>query len=375
MIPFRRLTLSFKDDALEAQYAHHTYPRTLQQSRLGIAVGCVIYLLYAGLDPWLTPVELRPDVWMIRFIALCVPLLVIVASHTRAFEGVVHISLALVGAAAGLSLMAIFAMLPTDRLGLTFPGMLLAIFFTYNFVGTRFVHALAICAGMQVVYNLYLGAGHDMPVPLLLMQNFFMLSANLLGGGACYITEYQRRQLFLRERELEAQRETHRQRALHDQLTGLANRDLLHDRLAQALRQSARDGSRHTAYFIDLDGFKAINDRLGHAHGDAVLREVAWQLKSAMRDGDTVARLGGDEFFVIAHGLGPGAEALRLADRFRLLIDAMQCGIPDEIRPGASIGICHFPYDDATVEDVIRRADQVMYESKRARKAERVIGT
>ncbi len=369
MTPFHPLTLSFKDAALEAEYARHVYPRTLQQGRAGIAVGCAIYLLYASLDLWLTPAELRGNVWAIRLTALGVPLLVAIVSYTRWFRELVHFALASAGASAGLSLMAIFAMLPLDKLSLTFPGQLLAIFFTYNLVGVRFVYALTVCVGMLVVYNLYLGYGHDLPAPLLLTHDFFMISANLVGGAACYMTEYQRRQLFLQERELEAQRDNHRLRSLHDRLTGLANRELLQDRLAQALHQSTRDRSRHTAFFIDLDGFKAINDRLGHNHGDAVLREVAWRLTSAMRDGDTVARLGGDEFFVIAHGLGSSDEARRLADRFESLLDDLECGIPADLKPSASVGICQFPYDGANVDDVIRRADHAMYENKRARKA------
>ena len=103
-----------------------------------------------------------------------------------------------------------------------------------------------------------------------------------------------------------------RHQALHDPLTGLANRTLCHDRLAQALARSRRSGKPVAVFFVDLDHFKAVNDRYGHAAGDAVLVEIARRLTSAVRPSDTVGRWGGDEFVVICDQLDERqAEGLR----------------------------------------------------------------
>ena len=105
-----------------------------------------------------------------------------------------------------------------------------------------------------------------------------------------------------------------RHEALHDPLTGLANRTLLRDRLEHALARSAREDLPTGVLFIDLDEFKDVNDRYGHAAGDAVLVELAGRLRAAVRPADTVARLGGDEFIVVCEHVDRDA-ALALGAR------------------------------------------------------------
>ncbi len=155
-------------------------------------------------------------------------------------------------------------------------------------------------------------------------------------------------------------------RATHDPLTELPNRTLLVDRLRQALRRSKRTNLPVTVLFIDLDGFKAINDDLGHAVGDDVLVRVAQRLRAVVRGPDTVARLGGDEFVVICEGLG--------ADEARHLARRLQAAIPlpdgdDDPIGGviagleASIGIA-LVGPDASPEDAIHHADLAMYHAK-----------
>lgn len=151
--------------------------------------------------------------------------------------------------------------------------------------------------------------------------------------------------------------------ALTDPLTGLANRALLTDRIRHTIRASERRRESFCLLVMDLDRFKAINDTLGHAAGDAVLREVARRLKRAVRDCDTVARLGGDEFVMLLPGAQPVAEEVsrRILQYLR---EPLTYG-EQPIDIGASIGISVFPHHGQDEATLIRRADSAMYLAKR----------
>jgi diguanylate cyclase (GGDEF)-like protein/PAS domain S-box-containing protein len=154
-----------------------------------------------------------------------------------------------------------------------------------------------------------------------------------------------------------------RHQAFHDVLTGLANRSLFRDRLGHALARASR-GARPTAVlYLDIDDFKAVNDRFGHAEGDRLLVAVAERLRAATRAGDTVARLGGDEFAVIVEESDP-AEAQAAADRIlAALRQPFDLG-DRETAVRASIGIAIHDIDGGDADEVLRRADIAMYAAK-----------
>ncbi|MBI4998994.1 MAG: EAL domain-containing protein [Rhodocyclales bacterium] len=157
--------------------------------------------------------------------------------------------------------------------------------------------------------------------------------------------------------------------AQHDSLTGLPNRLLLGDRLRQAIARSQREGSRVAICYLDLDGFKEVNDQFGHQAGDQVLIEVAARLTATVRGGDTVARLGGDEFVILLSGLA-GDEECRLAlDRLLLTCAAPYAvGGSEQAGISASIGVTVYPSDRVDPDTLIRHADHAMYVAKQAGK-------
>jgi diguanylate cyclase (GGDEF)-like protein/PAS domain S-box-containing protein len=160
--------------------------------------------------------------------------------------------------------------------------------------------------------------------------------------------------------------------AFHDSLTGLANRALFRDRIAHALQRGARGGQHLAVLFCDLDGFKTVNDSLGHGSGDELLRVVAGRLTSAVRDGDTVARLGGDEFAVLLEG------DETLADEATVVAERLLCALSDPVEiegtpmvVTGSIGIATtIPSATSpgatTGEELLRNADTAMYGAKTA---------
>jgi diguanylate cyclase (GGDEF)-like protein len=155
--------------------------------------------------------------------------------------------------------------------------------------------------------------------------------------------------------------------ALHDELTGLPNRACLYARAAEAVAEAARQGNRVGFLLLDLDRFKVVNDTLGHAAGDRVLKIVAHRLAHSVRPGDLVARLGGDEFAVLLPAARPGSTAREMAMRLRTaLAGAIQLeGMTLQVE--TSIGIAFYPEDAPGVDLLVQRADVAMYLAKEHR--------
>lgn len=164
------------------------------------------------------------------------------------------------------------------------------------------------------------------------------------------------------QRELAHQHD--RYLARHDLLTGLPNRALLADIVNKAISNASRTQQLLAILFVDLDGFKPVNDQYGHAVGDRLLTAVAERLRSAVRQSDTVARVGGDEFAALAAGIASREDASSLA---RKLLDALASPFivrGHKLAIGASVGIAMFPFDGADVDTLLDNADHAMYQAK-----------
>lgn len=162
------------------------------------------------------------------------------------------------------------------------------------------------------------------------------------------------------ERELE-------HRASHDPLTGLPNRHQLQHELQYAIAHAAQSGDGLAVLYLDLDGFKEVNDRGGHDTGDRLLREVAQRLQQGLRQGDLVARVGGDEFVVLLPGCRNTEAARAIADSLRTRLTP-PCALPDGLfRLDASVGIACFPADGSDPDTLLACADRAMYAAKRHR--------
>jgi len=152
--------------------------------------------------------------------------------------------------------------------------------------------------------------------------------------------------------------------AHHDTLTGLPNRRLLDDRLRQAVYLAQRHDSKVAVMLLDLDGFKEVNDTLGHRAGDAVLREVAQRLTGCMRKSDTLARQGGDEFVIVIPDLNLEADCQTIAEKVLRALEPEFRVDASGFRIGASIGVSLYPADAGDGESLLRNADIAMYRAK-----------
>ncbi len=154
------------------------------------------------------------------------------------------------------------------------------------------------------------------------------------------------------------------QMARYDQLTLLANRTLFIEHLKNAIARAERTGKKVGVIYLDLNGFKPINDTLGHAAGDLMLKKFADCLREVVRDADVAARMGGDEFTILADNLAKEEECLKLVDRLLARLEKPFEISGQEFNIGASIGIAFYPDHADNHEDLISRADTAMYDAK-----------
>lgn len=152
--------------------------------------------------------------------------------------------------------------------------------------------------------------------------------------------------------------------AYHDQLTGLANRTLLRDRLRQAMAQAARSHRQVALLLIDLDGFKCVNDRFGHTAGDQLLRQVAQRLLGCIRSCDTASRYGGDEFVIMLPEIDAPAGVDSVVEKIRMRLLAPYCLEKGMVSITVSIGTAIYRADVQDCTELIERADTAMYREK-----------
>ncbi len=160
-----------------------------------------------------------------------------------------------------------------------------------------------------------------------------------------------------------------RHQAFHDSLTGLPNRNLLQDRFQQAKCLAIRHDHSLALLMLDLDRFKAINDTLGHATGDDLLKAVAQRLNDVMRAMDTACRYGGDEFLILLSEIEDQIDTDFTAERICGILNAPYSIDGKEIHITASIGAAVYPADGKTYDELFRQADKAMYRSRKRRKS------
>ena len=213
--------------------------------------------------------------------------------------------------------------------------------------------------------------------PVLLSNCFFLVSANIIGMYSNILRNSYMRESFLLQRNLLNDLELSKDEKIqsdfhsdHDHLTGLPNRKYLMRELKEALASAKQLNTKVTLLFIDLDGFKPINDELGHAIGDAVLKVIGQRLEGCARDSDIIARIGGDEFVVVLEsGVHHQEEALRVANA--ILASFRQPIRQPHIKRtlSASIGIAFYPDHAADADELMIAADHQMYAAKRQGKS------
>lgn len=366
----QQLLLWFRDKGVEREYRVDTAVIQRDQARAALLVGVFLYGLHGGMDVWLAG-EHPLYFWGVRLLVMVVGLSALAWTFHPSFPRLGQRILVVAALTAGLGVVFMLAGLSGASFWEYLSGLMLVMIWTFLFVGLSF--AAALLANLIIVagFNGLFFLGPHTLEAVIFRYNFYLGSTLLVCGFSAYVLERQRRLLYLRHRELEMERNRHRDLAMWDHLTDLPNRYQMEQRLDQAIARARRYGRAGAGLFIDLDHFKPVNDTHGHEAGDRVLRQVARRLKTCVRESDTVARMGGDEFFVLLEDL-PGPERIREV-ALRIIASLSEPVPIDDLHPqgpvcalGASIGVCEFPDMAATPAEVIDYADRAMYEVKRS---------
>jgi diguanylate cyclase (GGDEF)-like protein len=344
----------------------------------------VLYLCFGVLDYVTMPSNVA-GAWTVRGIVVLATLAATLAVRFRSDAFLRHYAACMcalaLGWGAGIDAI-IMQSSPADLAWSTYyAGLLIVSMALYAWTYLRPLHAGLVGAILVASYVtqalLVQGMGHRGAWPLLAQNCFFLVVANLIGVVPLVLRERFSRQAFLLKNalahDLRLEEEAKRQsqyRSEHDDLTGLPNRARFLLSLDELL--AARHGASVVAVlFLDLDGFKPVNDRHGHAAGDHVLAVIAARIRAAIRGADLAARLGGDEFVVAAPLTDAEGEFVmcRMSAALRAAIAEPVEFKGHRLCVSASIGAAMCPRDGASAEELVHLADQDMYESKRRRES------
>lgn len=369
-------------ETLEADYQNDLGPEKIRVARQTSVLAGGLFSAFAVLDVWAIPSALI-ETWGIRVCVVAMVAAVIALSEEREFF-VRHYA-AVVGLEIfcfGVAIEAMIALSEPSDLAWSayYAGLILVVMalYTWTFLATRLAVTIGVLlvTGYLVIAIFVQGMLATGSWPTLLTNVFFVVAANIVG-----LTSQRSREGFTRanyllrhslERDLEMKEEAKRQSdflAEHDVLTGLPNRIQLMRRMREMIERSRRQRSSVAAIFIDLDGFKPVNDTRGHEAGDQVLRVIAGRFRSCVRRSDIIARLGGDEFVVALEvpetKLGLARE---VAAKLEAALETPVVVGGEAIRLGVSIGIAIAPHHATKAEALLAAADARMYEAKRGGK-------
>lgn len=367
----RPFTLRFIDDEVEAGYQRHYVAGIMGTTRFGLALTILLFAAFGVLDPHLAPPEVVTEAWWLRGTMAVVLLGTFAASWTPFFiRHQQNLMLAAV-LVTGVSLGILYALLAEVVEYQHVIGMVLLVIGSYAVLGLQFHYTVIVGVAILLIYWFTDVFFRQDPWATGAFNLLMVGSTVLITAVGAYAAHQSRRLAYYHYLQVEQEREASRQIALHDPLTGLPNRRLLTENLAQAIARNERYKTMAAVLFIDLDDFKPINDRHGHVFGDRFLKAVGERLLESVRSTDTVSRLGGDEFVVLLEDLQDeaGAECLRRrvqeAFEAHIVIDGIH------VQAKLSIGCAMHPRDAQDPRRLLELADQRMYETKRLRKAGR----
>ena len=362
---------------LTKEFQAHLEPEKIKGSRIMCVLGIILYLIFIVVDLYALPSAIYES-FLIRLAVIgglaITFLFTFTSSFIKYYQLIQTIPYSLGGV--GICLMIHFSQ-PTDTASnIYFAGLLLVMMILFSW---SHLHMTSILLSATFMISLYLGielnknSQNSYILSTLIPNGFFLISAAIIGFFTQIIRNQYLRQNFLLQQTLKdayykksIEAKDNKYLANHDPLTDLPNRRHLTELLTESLEIAATEDKVLVIMFIDLNGFKQINDVYGHNAGDEVLVIVAKRLELAIRDGDHVSRLGGDEYvlglMMDKHNLD---EVETMANKFIDIISQPMNVEGLRVKVGASIGVAAYPIHGNNIEALIEIADQRMYQAKK----------
>lgn len=348
---------------LEREYQNYYAERNVTYAQAAFVSGIALFALYTYLDYVLAP-AMYEQLVVVR-LAIMTPLCILFLGFmfTRTFRMLMQPSLAFicVMVAFGVDVINVIAFEFTSNA--YFFGVIITNMYLMTFGRVQWAWAAPVGVLNVIVYELSLLFVGNVSYQLLVVSNFFIISSLILGMVACYTMEHMTRREFLRSLQLSNTNEELREYSTTDQLTGLANRRYVLQRLKEESARTGRNGRRYCIAIADADHFKQINDSYGHSCGDEVLKNIAALMKASMRASDIVARWGGEEFLFFFPDTSLAGSRIAV-EQLRRRVQEMSVHHEGQRVPvTVTIGLAEAAAGEDP-EHTLRRADEALYEGK-----------
>ncbi len=371
-LPLHSLTLRFTNPVLEKAFTEWIFVSRSVQMRLAMLLVAFLYVILGLLDVRFSTGKLIGTAQTLHFFVIIPMLLATVILGSFASLRRVFFPLSALTTAVA-ALCNLYLVHKTGLQSQYVSELYFMILWVFTVAGFRLWIAVGLALGMIAAAVVNAATIPMVQTHLLLAYCFWLFVAFSLAYLGGHLLEYYSKANFYNvvelQKEIEERRsaqESLRHAAFHDPLTGLPNRVLLGERLANAIEQARRKGEKVGWLFIDLDRFKTLNDTLGHSEGDRLLRMVAERLQSCVRGSDTVGRLGGDEFTVLLTGVDSADSAMRIAEKIRESLEVpYELGVHGAFSSSASIGVALYPDHGSDETALSKSADSAMYLSKK----------
>ncbi len=353
------LTLTFSNPQLEKKFLESYHQRAVVRFRWALALAIFLYSVFAVLDS-VSVGPLWPRIWFIRF-AIVNPVLIacFLLSFKKNFFIRWYQEIASLGVlAGGGGILAMLALIPDPSLYLYSQGLMLVLIYNYTFLGLRFVRASLNCLLIIIGFEIVSLGVNPLPRHVFINNNFFLISANLIGMAVAYYLEKLNRDNFLHGISL-------RKMAEVDSLTGLLNRGFFMDEVKRFLARAEQNGELSAFCILDLDRFKEINDSLGHLVGDEILMNLGQVVKRKMRASDLIGRLGGDEFGFFFPGVKNELDILNIFIKLKTGFQTISQGIDWPVT--FSVGCILFGSGLRDLFQCYARADRALLKAKQNR--------
>ncbi|SDN30886.1 diguanylate cyclase (GGDEF) domain-containing protein [Desulfonauticus submarinus] len=364
----KSISLEFPDPTLEQAFKQEQIKNYLNYMRFSILIGALIYISFTLLDQIITP-DVAYTARLTRIIVISIIFFpIFISTFFKKFHQYIYIFLVIIIISTAASIIFIMYISHSNYAHLHFAGIILVFFYSYTFSHLLFKFVNISSIVIWTIYTIYAIGKFNTNHVLFLIDTSFLLGSFIASVYAGYSLEQFSRLNFIALKELKEEKDKLKLASFIDYLTKLYNRRYMEIRLKEAINLYQREKIPISILFIDLDNFKIINDNYGHDFGDIVLKQIAITMNTVLRDKDIVFRYGGDEFCILLFNTDLN-QSLQIGRRILNQLKNIKYINQHPVTLSFSGGGLTLNPKIKTVNDIIKKADNLLYKAKKQGKA------